>query len=40
MSTDREALLASLRKQVADLIVILQGLIAKLAALKVAQGVQ
>ena len=39
MSTDREALLASLRKQVADLIVILQTLIAKLAALKAGQGV-
>ena len=39
MSTDREALLASLRKQVEELIKILQGLIAKLAALKAAQGV-
>ena len=37
--TDREALLASLRKQVADLMVILQGLIAKLAALKAAKGI-
>ena len=39
MSTDREALLTSLRKQVADLMAILQTLIAKLAALKAAQGV-
>ena len=39
-STDREALLASLRKQVADLMAILQTLIAKLAALKAAQGVR
>ncbi|MDO8572472.1 MAG: peptidoglycan-binding protein [bacterium] len=34
ISTDREALLASLRKQVEELIKILQGLIAKLAAIK------
>ena len=33
-TTDREALIASLRKQVADLMVILQGLIAKLAAIR------
>jgi len=38
ISTDREALLASLRKQVEELIKILQGLIAKLAALKAGQG--
>ena len=38
-TTDREALLASLRKQVEELIKILQGLIAKLAALKAGQGV-
>jgi len=37
-TTDREALIARLRKQVADLMVILQGLIAKLAAIKAAKG--
>lgn len=39
-STDRETLLASLRKQVAELTAILQTLIAKLAALKAGKGIQ